>query len=298
MAPVLFFTAVVLAAAGAHFAGAAAGARSAAAPATQIGINLGNTLEEPDEQPLPHGASEAYIAAFAAAGFTLVRVPVRWDKHTSATAPYTVEPAWLARVATVVGWATSRNLSVIVNSHDDAWLDVADEGAFDAALPRFLAIWTQVAAKFAGTSLLLQFEVFNEPHIMSLRSLNAMQAAVHAIIRKADATRKVVVCGLEMEGPWWINSKAAAGLVLPTNADGSDDANLVLQIHDYSPFGFASPPFSIFEVSARPSPARRSDALCLTIPSAAACPLPPSSLCSRSGARPPTLRRPMARSRM
>ena len=213
---------------------------------TAVGINLGNTLEEAVEGPPPHAADERYIAAFAATGFTLLRLPVRWDKHALADAPFTVDAAWLERVKTVVGWATSRGLRVVVNSHDDSWIDVAPDAAFAAALPRFLAIWTQVAAAFAGASPLLAFEVYNEPHVMSLASLNTLQASVHAIIRAADATRTVSVCGLAMDGPWWIASSASAGLVLPALADGSPDPHLVLQIHDYDPFKFASPPFSVF----------------------------------------------------
>ena len=213
---------------------------------TLLGINLGNTLEEPLERPFPHAAEERYLSAFAAASFSLVRIPVRWDNHTLQQPPYTVDPAWLQRVATVAGWAVQSNLSVVINSHDDRWLDLASDSAFEAALPRFLAIWRQVAAAFEGFSPLLSFEVFNEPHIMSLASLNSMQQAVHGIIRQLHPSRSVLVCGLSMEGPWWINSEAAQGLQLPALSDGSADPNLVLQLHDYSPFAFASPPISIF----------------------------------------------------
>jgi hypothetical protein len=129
---------------GAGDAGAADSRAGATAPSflssfnatTAVGINLGNTLELPVEGPAPHRADERYIDAFATAGFTLVRLPVRWDNHTLAHAPFTVDAAWLARVKTVVGWATSRGLRVVVNSHDDRWIDVAD-AAFAAALPRF-----------------------------------------------------------------------------------------------------------------------------------------------------------------
>ena len=212
-----------------------------------IGINLGNTLEEVVEGPAPHAADERYFDAFARAGFSMVRIPVRWDNHTLRSPPYTVEPTWLTRVATVAGWATSRGMRAVINSHDDSWLDVADEAAFSAALPRFLAIWTQIAATFVGASPLLAFEVFNEPHIMTLASLNAMQSAVHGIIRNGGhPERPLLVCGLAMEGPWWINSAASRNLTLPAHADGSPDGNLWLQVHDYDPFTFASPPFSDF----------------------------------------------------
>lgn len=219
----------------------------AASAASSAGINLGRCLEEAVEGPAPHAASEAYFAAYAEAGFTLVRIPVRWDNHTGTVPPFLVDAAWLARVKTVVGWATSRGMRAIVNSHEDRWLDVADAGAFAAALPRFLAIWRQVSAAFVGFSPLLALEIFNEPSKMSLASLNTMQRSVHAIIRADHPTRQILVCGLAEEGPWWINSPAASGLELPTLAGGADDPSLALQIHDYDPFAFASPPFSIYE---------------------------------------------------
>lgn len=217
------------------------------AEATALGMNLGNVLEEPFERPPPHDAEERFFDGYSAAGFSIVRIPVRWDNHTSTAPPFTVDAAWLDRVAAVAGWATARGLRAIVNSHDDRWLDLADDGAFAAALPRFLAIWRQVAARFAGASPLLAFEVFNEPHLMSLASLNAMQTAVLGIVRAQHPTRAVLVCGLAFDGPWWITSPASAGLVLPPLPDGSADPALVLQVHDYDPFAFASPPFSIFE---------------------------------------------------
>ena len=94
------------------------------AAATKLGINLGNVLEEPAERPAPHDAEERFFDAYASAGFGLVRVPVRWDGHTLATPPYTINSTWLARVAEVAGWATSRGLRVVVNSHHDDWLEV------------------------------------------------------------------------------------------------------------------------------------------------------------------------------
>jgi len=218
---------------------------AAAAVATTFGINLGNVLEETVERPAPHDAEERFFDAYKAAGFGLVRVPVRWDNHTLAVPPYTIDPVFLARVAEVAGWATSRGLRAIINSHHDDWLDLADDAAFNASLPRFLAIWRQVAARFAGASPLLAFEVFNEPHIMSLASLNAMQVAVHAVVREQHPTRTLIVCGLAYEGPWWLLSPAAQGLVLPKLAGGAEDPALTLEVHNYDPFGFASPPFSL-----------------------------------------------------
>lgn len=50
------------------------------------GINLGNTLEPPTEGGWNNGpARESYFDAYVEAGFSNVRIPVRWDQHTSRT---------------------------------------------------------------------------------------------------------------------------------------------------------------------------------------------------------------------
>ena len=110
--------------------------------AMAVGINMGNTLEAPVEGEWRAPASESLFDAYLAAGFRSVRVPVRWDNHTARTPPYSIDAAWLDRVAEVVGWSTKRGLVTIVNSHHDTWLD--DPAAFEGMLPRFEAIWRQV----------------------------------------------------------------------------------------------------------------------------------------------------------
>ncbi|MFT6855500.1 MAG: aryl-phospho-beta-D-glucosidase BglC (GH1 family) [Cyclobacteriaceae bacterium] len=63
------------------------------------GINLGNTLEPPLEGEWNNGpAQEYYFDDYLSAGFTCVRVPVRWDRHTATSAPYAIDEAWMLRV--------------------------------------------------------------------------------------------------------------------------------------------------------------------------------------------------------
>jgi aryl-phospho-beta-D-glucosidase BglC (GH1 family) len=62
------------------------------------GINLGNTLEPPQEGGWNNGpAEEAYFDGYVAAGFTNIRIPVRWDQHTQNGAPYNIDAAWMDR---------------------------------------------------------------------------------------------------------------------------------------------------------------------------------------------------------
>ena len=55
------------------------------------GINLGNTLEPELEGGWNNGpAQEVYFDQINEAGFTNVRIPIRWDKHTAPSSPFTV----------------------------------------------------------------------------------------------------------------------------------------------------------------------------------------------------------------
>jgi len=47
------------------------------------GINLGNTLEPPVESGWNNGpAQESYFDAYVEAGFSNIRIPVRWDQRS------------------------------------------------------------------------------------------------------------------------------------------------------------------------------------------------------------------------
>jgi endoglucanase len=71
-----------------------------------------------------------------------VRVPVCWDTHTGTSAPYTIDPAFLATVEEIVGWSLARGMVTVLNTHHEKWLD--SPSAFAGKLPRLIAMWTQV----------------------------------------------------------------------------------------------------------------------------------------------------------
>ncbi len=100
----------------------------------QKGINLGNTLEPPLEGGWNNpAAQEYYFDMYRDAGFTCVRVPVRWDEHTQDSYPYKIDEAWLQRVEQVVDWGLSRGLFIIINAHHEEWIK---SNYSNAALPR------------------------------------------------------------------------------------------------------------------------------------------------------------------
>ena len=115
------------------------------------GINIGNTLEPPTEGEWNNGPlQEYYFDDYKNAGFTCIRIPVRWDKHTTETAPYVIQTSWLDRVEQVVDWGLERDLYIIINAHHEWWL--VDNYSDPNMRARFDSIWTQIAERFKNKS--------------------------------------------------------------------------------------------------------------------------------------------------
>ncbi|HEY0257559.1 MAG TPA: cellulase family glycosylhydrolase [Candidatus Methylacidiphilales bacterium] len=91
------------------------------------GINLAGALEAPREGQWGVTLEDAYFAAIQKAGFTLVRVPIRWSVHAAMTAPYAIEPAFWARIDWVAAEAKAHQLHVILDlqNYDEMHLEPA-----------------------------------------------------------------------------------------------------------------------------------------------------------------------------
>jgi endoglucanase len=170
------------------------------------GINLGGAFDRRDGQPGWQVGPEV-LDAIVAAGFSGVRLPVRWA---------------LAEVAEVVEAAVTRGLSVVVTNHHD---DEAMTEGYGAA-GRLAELWRGLATHFLGLRGSLAFELLNEP-LMSAADWNRLLPEVLAALREVDPDRLVVVGGAD--------ASSVAGLralELPT------DERLVATVHYYEPFRF------------------------------------------------------------
>jgi endoglucanase len=193
------------------------------------GINLGNTFDAPDgegtwcRQP----AQPAFFDDFKAAGFKHVRLPVTWEKHMQETAPFTVDPKFLGRIAEVVGWATQRGLVVVLNAHHEEWFK-RDPGA---QMERLEALWRQLAIRFKDVpDDLLVFEVLNESdakHITAAQTTE-MNARILRVIRETNPTRCVIIGGVGDNADC-----LARDLKVP------DDPYIIATYHCYDPWFFA-----------------------------------------------------------
>ncbi|WP_156878206.1 glycoside hydrolase family 5 protein [Sphingopyxis sp. QXT-31] len=203
--------------------------RSIAAPrGLPVGtcINMGNSLEPPTETAWGgHRIADDDFANIASAGFTTIRLPVRWDSHAGKEAPYTIEPVFLARVKHLVGAAQAAGLNVILDSHNFESMHSDPLGS----APRFAGIWKQIAVAFADQPIkTLWFELENEPHdkFTNANLIEALSPAL-AAVRATNPDRPVII-----GGEFWSGIDSLATLTLP------DDRNVYPTFHYYEPFEF------------------------------------------------------------
>jgi endoglucanase len=198
------------------------------------GINFGNIFDAPREGDWGLRADDLFIDLVGRGGFcSSVRLPVRWSNHASADASARIAPAFFERVESTVDKLLARGASVLLNIHhyrqfDGDPLDPG-EAAVDPAVVdlRFLAMWQQIAERFAHRGPALMFEIYNEPHGRLEPLWNDLLSRALRIIRQRNPERVVVVGPTE-----WNSANALPRLVLPA------DRHLALTVHHYEPFAF------------------------------------------------------------
>ncbi|MEV6209502.1 cellulase family glycosylhydrolase [Kitasatospora sp. NPDC051914] len=217
----------------------------AAVAAMQPSWNLGNTLDAiPDEtswgNPL---TTKALFDRIKAEGFRSVRIPVTWSGHQSATAPYTIDPVWMARVRQVVDLALADGLYVEINVHHDSWQWINKMSTdHDNVLARFNATWQQIATAFKDEPRKLLMESINEPQFadatdaQKTQYLRELNTSFHSIVRGSGGVNKDRLLVLPSEetnnAQHWLDD-------LSTTMSSLHDRNLVATVHYYSFWPFS-----------------------------------------------------------
>jgi endoglucanase len=192
------------------------------------GVNFGNLLDASPDEGAWTGGQRIQPTDFdqaRAAGFDSVRLPVRFSAHAATTAPYTIDPAFLARVDEVVRWGLSRELKVVLVFHH--YEEIHKDPA--AHRERFLAIWRQLAAHYEDQPCGLYYELLNEPsQQLTVPRWNALLAEALRAIREVDRHHTVVVGCTD-----WSNPGGLEGLELP-----AAETNAIVTFHYYTPHLF------------------------------------------------------------
>jgi endoglucanase len=186
-------------------------------------VNFGNALEAPKEGEWGLTLKEGYFEAIEKAGFTAIRLPVKFSAHALENAPYTLDETFMERVDWAVKNATSRGLAIIVDLHH---YDELFENP-TAHAERFVALWQQIAARYKDQPEGVMFELCNESNGKLEPYWNDYLARALVGVRQTNSTRAVIV------GPnGWNSADRLGELKLP------DDANLIVTFHNYTPFEF------------------------------------------------------------
>lgn len=190
------------------------------------GVNLGNALEAPQEGEWGVTLEESFFQMIKEGGFNSIRVPIRWTVHSNEKAPYTITPAFFARIDWVINQALKRKLVAVINMHN--FPELIDSPS--ANRERFIALWGQIARHYQDYSDGLYFELLNEPNgnLTDTNAWNEILGAAIKEIRKTNPNRIIVV------GPGnWYRVDRLSDLQLPP-----DDRNLIVTFHYYEPFHF------------------------------------------------------------
>lgn len=199
------------------------GSADASAPAQlRRGINLGNALDAPAEGDWGVVLQPAHFQLAAKAGFDHVRLPVRFSAHALDAAPYSLDETFMMRLDWALDQAAANGLGVLVDLHHYDQIHTAPAAHRD----RFLAIWRQIATRWADRPASVAFEPLNEPHgALTAAAWNQLAADVLAAIREIDPDRLVVLGGIS-----WSDAIGLDTLTLPAG-----DTNLLATFHAYEP---------------------------------------------------------------
>jgi endoglucanase len=187
-------------------------------------LNMGGALEAPKEGEWGYIIRKRDMENIANAGFDTVRIPIKWSAHAATSAPYTINPAFFARIDQVMTWALQSRLNVIINVHhyDELYVNP------DLHEPRLDAMWAQIAQRYQTAPANVMFEIINEPRdAFSGERVNVAQERALSLIRQTNPTRTTI-----LTGDAWGTVGGMDNLRMPA------DPFVVGTVHYYTPYEF------------------------------------------------------------
>jgi len=187
-------------------------------------VNMGNAMDAPNEGDWGHVIEADSFRRVKSAGFDTVRIPMRWSAHTNGPTNFTIKPSFFERATDVINQALAQDLNVIINIHH--FEEINEKPQENVA--KFLALWDQIATRYASLPSHVYFEVLNEPNgELKGDVMRSILTAGFNKIRESNPTRMLIIGGEDWSG---IDSL--------TSLPSIDDKNQVYTFHYYDPFEF------------------------------------------------------------
>ncbi|SKC63724.1 cellulase family glycosylhydrolase [Ohtaekwangia koreensis] len=207
-----------------------------------MGINIGNTMETPNEGDWQNGnkVTESYIKFLKATGFKAIRIPCAYNwGHLSDPAKAKIDPAWLNRVKEVVGWCVDNDMYVMLNIHwDKGWLEnnITLEKK-DSVNAKQKAFWEQIATTLRDFDEHVLFASANEPWCWDAEIMAILNSYHETFIKAVRATggrnsNRVLV----VQGP--SGSSEYTSKLMTTLPHDPVPNKLMVEVHFYSPYPF------------------------------------------------------------
>lgn len=237
-----------------------------------VGWNLGNQFEssypadagESIEIGNPDGSinaetawdnpvvSEAMIQAVKKAGFNAIRIPIRWQCHITDKQTMNIDPAWIARIKTVVDWCLKNDLKVIINAHHEKWLENNPTDEYkDKNCAKLALLWKNIASAFADYDSRLAFAGTNEVHISGYwgkpepENLAVQNAYNQKFVEAVRATggnnaKRHLIVQTYVCNPWFGIDNG--DFIIPKDAEGNGNNYMSVEFHYYQPWSYAGYP--------------------------------------------------------
>lgn len=193
-----------------------------AAKRLQRGVSLAQGGDLLKRTPASSSFTDEDFANIRREGFDHVRLPVAWHLQTSPGPEFTISPELFARVDLVLAGAAKQELGIVLGCQefDGLYLNPSLE------LPRFIAIWRQVAAHYNDFPAQVSFELISPAGNRGMTvALNAPYAEVLRVLRSVSPQRTVLLSPGRQGNPGEL-----ARLQLP-----EEDRNIIVSLNSRDP---------------------------------------------------------------
>lgn len=173
------------------------------------GINLSGGELNPQRNPAVYNRDYTYPTSqeldyYASKGFTVVRLPYRWERLQPSLFA-ALNEVELGRIKAFIAEAADRHMKVILSPHNfGRYVRDGREtliGTGDVPIEAFADFSNKVAAAFVGNETIYALGLMNEPHDSQGLWKQTAQAGLDAI-RSADPDRLVLAPGDQWSGAW------------------------------------------------------------------------------------------------
>lgn len=174
----------------------------------------------------------AEVDYYRGKGMNTFRIGFKWERlQPTANGPF--EPAYAARLSSIVKYASSKGAHVIVNPHNFARYYGNTVGSATVPNAVFADFWSKLSTEWRADPNVM-FNLVNEPHTMPTEQWVGAANAAIAAIRATGAKNAVVVPGNAWTGAHsWTSSSYGTpnSVALLKIADPGN--NVIFEAHQY-----------------------------------------------------------------